>query len=215
MSVVLELQRELLKTDGDIVNQLQKALFISTKLNLRKLKKWVRCELDGYIDVDVPDYRMLTGKPTVMNPFRGPMPLIIQDVQFARKINIAPMGDSVSAIQNLLRSEGDTIRCLFEPGIRNYMMSLMTPKNMEPYLVIGKHHLEDILNKVKTELLEWTLKLENDGIIGEDLSFTVNEKKIAERDEDKLTPTVVLNFIGSMSNSQLQQFSPHGKQFTE
>lgn len=61
-----------------------------------------------------------------------------------------------------------------------------------------------ILDAVRNAILEWSLKLEQDGIRGEGLTFTPEEKKTADRAAYSVT-----NFFGSVHNSQIQH-GTHG-----
>lgn len=47
--IVLELQREALSSNGDILSLLRKAYIIARKLDLKDFEKWVSCELNGYV----------------------------------------------------------------------------------------------------------------------------------------------------------------------
>jgi hypothetical protein len=57
-----------------------------------------------------------------------------------------------------------------------------------------------MLDAVRTIILNWSLKLEEDGILGEGLVFTPKEKKAAEN-----IPQNVTNFYGPVQSSQIQQ----------
>ena len=56
--------------------------------------------------------------------------------------------------------------------------------------------MHSVLDIVRNNILEWTLKLEEKGIMGNDMTFTSEEKKQAS--------TIIYN-IGAMNNSQIQQ----------
>jgi hypothetical protein len=66
-----------------------------------------------------------------------------------------------------------------------------------PHSVVPK-----ILDSVRTIVLNWTLRLEQEGIQGDGLSFTANEKAAAAQ-----LPTSVTNFYGPVLNLQIQQAS--------
>ena len=83
---------------------------------------------------------------------------------------------------------------------------------VEYYLIVATHQLKGIMGAVITEIIQWTLKLEADGILGEGMRFSDAEKSRAVKNEDKLTPTFILNFIGRMDHSQIQQYSPGASQ---
>lgn len=56
-------------------------------------------------------------------------------------------------------------------------------------------------------VLEWALKLEEDGIMGDKMIFTEKEKEIAKAENYTIN-----NFYGEVSNSQIQQNSNNSSQ---
>lgn len=78
--IVIELQREALKSDFDIMNLLRKAYLVARKLKLQEFEDWVNNELNGYKDADkIPDYRLLRGEIKAWNPSYGWIPVILQN----------------------------------------------------------------------------------------------------------------------------------------
>lgn len=90
------------------------------------------------------------------------------------------------------------------------------PKSIELQLLQSIHPLVDpklhirpasvlgIIQTVKTIILNWALKLEEDGILGEGLTFS-------PKDQERATSSSVshvTNFYGPVSQSQIQQQSP-------
>lgn len=65
-----------------------------------------------------------------------------------------------------------------------------------------------IVDAVRTTILHWSIKLEEDGIIGEGLSFTTEERKMAEK-----TSYNINNFFGPVQSSQIQQQTSQSYQF--
>ena len=60
--IVLELQRNALDPNVDVVTLLRQAYLISKKLELSEFEKWVSKELNGYeVSDEIPDYRILHG----------------------------------------------------------------------------------------------------------------------------------------------------------
>ena len=59
-----------------------------------------------------------------------------------------------------------------------------------------------IIDSARTIVLNWALKLEENGILGEGLSFTDREKKVAEQ-----SPQNITNFFGPVQSPQVQQGS--------
>jgi hypothetical protein len=65
-------------------------------------------------------------------------------------------------------------------------------------------HVGGILAAVRNAILEWSLKLEEDGIVGEGLSFSKEEKQAAASNQYHIK-----NYIENMNQSQIQQ-ETHG-----
>ena len=67
---------------------------------------------------------------------------------------------------------------------------------MEPGIFVDKSQIHAILDRVRNMILEWSLDLEGQGIMGDGLTFSQEEKQAA---------TNITFNIGSMSHSQIQQ----------
>ena len=87
-----------------------------------------------------------------------------------------------------------------------------------PALEVSRSSYVAILDKVRNTILNWSLKLEADGILGEGLTFSQQEKKTAAEKEPELRPlvTVYVNnnvAAGKMEKSAVQQASPQGEMY--
>ncbi|CAD6563372.1 hypothetical protein ACFQ3P_43395 [Paraburkholderia sabiae] len=61
-SLVLELQREALNTQGSVGHLLRMAFVVARKLGVSEFERWVSSEMNGYKDADdLPEYRLLSG----------------------------------------------------------------------------------------------------------------------------------------------------------
>ena len=70
--IVLELQKELLSSNCDIVSVLRKAHLIAVKLKLSDFDQWIQYELNGYTDQsECPEYRKLQGILKYYNQYHG------------------------------------------------------------------------------------------------------------------------------------------------
>ena len=77
-----------------------------------------------------------------------------------------------------------------------------SPIIMEIALFISIHHIGEIIERVKNTLLEWTLKLEEEGIVGENMVFNKSEKESAKDVPQQINYYgTVIN--GSVTNSQI------------
>lgn len=97
-------------------------------------------------------------------------------------------------------AEDILVRSLFKELREEDMISVQWADDY-PYIlfVLGKK----ILSAVRNRILEWSIVLEENGIIGEGVSFTEKEKNVAQT-----TPTIVNytnNFYSNVDNTQIQQ----------
>ena len=56
MGIVIELQKQAIDTDSDVVSLLRKAYLVARKLDIKDFEEWINSELNGYTDYDkIPD----------------------------------------------------------------------------------------------------------------------------------------------------------------
>ena len=194
-SIVLDLQNEVTKPDCDIVSVLRKAHLIAAKLGLTDFDKWIICELNGYQNEDtVPDYRKIRGSLKAFNPFRGWIPVMIQDRKTEDDICIRNITNSISGIIALCEQNTDIV-CQFSGRGNAILNNSSDPDfHMEHAVHLPYHSVKDIIEKVKTTILEWTIKLESEGVLGEGMQFDTTEKATA-----KTIPQTINNYYGNTS----------------
>lgn len=199
MSIISDLQHEALDEQSSLVNLLRKALLVANKLNLHEFEKWIECELNGYDDnEDTPAYRDISGTAQVYNPMRGHVPLEIQGADLAEKLTHQKFGNPISEIENYSKNADASacVRLSFGAHIEEKLMASMNFP-LKPSLRVEGAQLKRIADAVRTAVLQWALKLEKEGIVGEGLTFTAVEKK-------KAAEGAITFNIGQMTNSQLQ-----------
>ena len=211
-SLVLQLQNESLDSSVPILDLLRKALVIATKLNITEFQNWINLELNSYENVnEVPKYRKVPGELQAWNPYRGWIPVIIPDEKISEIVSQRNVGQPISEIENLLNNpENNSILAI--PLPEKFKLNLMQAAgtDMVPSFIVNSSSLYRIIDSVRNTVLNWSLKLEKDGIIGLDMSFTEKEKEAVS--------TITYNidtFIGQMTNSQLQQGSIDSNQILE
>ena len=67
----------------------------------------------------------------------------------------------------------------------------------------SKAELRKIISAVRNRILDWSILLEENGIVGEGLRFTDNEVKTAR--ESQVINNYTNNFYSTADNSQIQQ----------
>jgi len=205
MSLVEELQREALDPKVSVADLLRKALVVAVKLNLGKFRTWVERELNGYEGVvDVPGYRVIMGDVKVVNPFRGHIPFISQNSDLMKTISTHKERCPVGTLQQLLSGDAPYFVIPFAPAMRNALMGL---DPMTPELLISRTAYISLVETVRNEVLTWSLKLEEDGILGQGMSFSPQEKQLASANADTLAPSINITVVGNMTDSAIQQGS--------
>ena len=182
-SIVLELQNEVTKPDCDIVNILRKAHLIAAKLNLSELDKWISCELNGYRAGDsIPDYRKVRGVLRAFNPYHGWIPTMIPDTELENSICDRSVPNSISEIVTLCsKSENGLIAEFTGEQLDFFNKMFDSPLPMRYALHLSGSAVGDIIERVKNAVLEWTIRLETEGILGEGMQFNSVEKETAKR----------------------------------
>lgn len=181
-SLVLGLQNEITRSGCDVVNVLRKAHLISSKLDLAQFDQWTQYELNGYPGPGYcPEYRKVRGVLKALNPYRGWIPTVIQNDDFEKKICERKTVNSISEIISLGKSSDDGwLIYEFSGEQLEYLNSLFKPPVPMTYkLYIPSTSIADIEEKVKNTILDWTLKLEAEGIVGENMVFSEKEKNCA------------------------------------
>ena len=189
-SLILQIQTEAIYNQSSVLELLNKALIIAKKLRLEKFEQWTELELDGYTSYDdLPKYRFVEGVLKYKNPFHGWQPLLLDDEKINSIISKRPVNQPVSEIQSLIE-QGDKVK--------NYMLQTMPQDldlllrrnfdipNYELSIHIDPSQMKGVLEAIKKNILLWSLELEKLNITGDELSFTDEEKAIADKFEDKL-----------------------------
>lgn len=187
-SVILELQEAALNKSNDITDLLRKCLLVATKLKLDDFKNWINSELRGYTNnsgiSEVPRYRKLRAQIRVHNPFNGMIPFYMpeefEDVLCNIKLE-TPISNVVSIIEShRSRSEDRRGEPIFplDSHQKLFLMERMEIP-MEPVRTISVTQLDMIIDAIRSTILEWALQLEEEGILGEGMTFSSEEKRKA------------------------------------
>ena len=195
-SIVLELQNEIVSSNCDVVNVLRRAHLIASKLRLTDFDKWIQYELNGYPDSEsCPEYRKVRGILKAFNPYRGWIPTLIQDNKVEKMICERKLVNSISEIISLCESSKNVLTLEFS-GEQLALLDKMfdSPLPMRYALHVTTTAVKDIEEKVKNTILEWTLKLEAEEIVGENMTFSKKEKDRAIN-----IPQTVNNYYGNTS----------------
>lgn len=206
-SLVLEIQRLATENQGDISDLLRKALLAATKLKLEDFKDWVSKELNGYRDGDVPRYREVRASVYLKNPYHGLIPVFFPSDEIADAFCNIEIRDPIGNIVSILSKQDDSKTgpiYPLTPNQVNFLISQQGGLNIPPVRTISSSVLATIVDAVRTNILEWSLKLEEKGILGEGMAFSQEEKDVAFKSHE----INIHNFqgiLGNVENSSVTQ----------
>lgn len=199
--IVLELQQEALCKDADIESLLRKAYVIAKKLKLKEFEKWIKLEQNGYSTKKVPEYRYIQGQIKARNPYYGWIPVVLS-YDMEKILSNVPAREAISALIGLYESDNDTL--IFNMGSDiNQKLSELVDFETVFCVQFGKNQIYRIISTIQNKILDWALLLEENGIIGEGLSFTEEEIKKAEH--TAVINNYTNNFYSSVKDIDLQQ----------
>ena len=209
--IVIELQRDALDSNVDTVTLLRKAYLVARKLQLNDFQEWVQNELNGYYhDSAIPSYREVRGELKGLNPMRGWISVLIPDDELYEAICKRKLLQSIPEIMSLL-NKGSGVVMPFGGSVAA-TLSQWVGFSTDYRLNIFENTVEAIVETVRNHILDWAISLEENGIVGEGLVFTEEEKQQAKQ------PQIVHytnNFYGSADNSQVQQGTNSSEQSKE
>lgn len=207
-SIVLELQRDALDRNVPISDLLRKALIVSKKLKISEFETWVTNELNGYGESeDIPDYRQIRGTVKCWNPYHGWQLVIFPDHEIEEKLSQRPCGQCIAEIESLVEGKSD-IQMPFPIQLEQQLRKAIHFETQITLIIPGTALIR-IIDVVRTIVLNWSMKLEEDNILGEDMSFTPKERETAKKTSYNIT-----NFYGPVQSPQIQQDATHSIQIS-
>ncbi len=200
--LVSELQSDALDRDIPVSDLLRKALVVSKKLGVKHIEKWLNYELSGYDNnKEIPPYREIHGQIKVQNPYHGWQPVIFENSSEEAYLTRRKIGQPVGELDSLNTGESHDLQIKLPPLTVNRLMAGMDVQ-LPPALIASSTEIIGILDAVRNNVLRFSLQLEQEGIHGEGMSFSKEEKQTAAQITYRLA-----NNIGSMQDSQIQQHS--------
>ncbi|MDD5168158.1 MAG: hypothetical protein PHN75_05030 [Syntrophales bacterium] len=206
-SIILEIQKLATEKNQDISDLLRKALLVASKLKLTDFRAWIENELNGYQNGPVPEYRKLRATVRLKNPYHGLIPVFFPTAEMADifcNIHIRdPIGNLVSILEKQGAGKSDPIYPL-TPEQELFLVNHQDSLGLPPIRTVSSSKLATIIDLVRTKVLDWSLSLEEKGILGQGLTFSEDEKKMAVS-----SPSInIQNFqgvLGDVTNSTLSQ----------
>lgn len=186
MSLLDEIQSDLVNESADIANTLRKAKILASALGVSEFREWVDFELGGYPDQDkVPNYRRY--HPANLGTFFGPFNSGVKNMV----LPTATLPDVIKEFaENLIFTDG--VGALKAQGQSNTQRKW--PQEMvvlardyfhvegmalaDAHQPIPTHVISGILDQVKNKLLEFVLGLQENSITSKDLDNRTVEPEV-------------------------------------
>lgn len=191
MSLVEEIQAGALNRDVPVADLLRRVKLAAAKLKLPKTLDWVDNELNGYggEDKDLPEYRVAAGSLWVTTFHHGTRPAT-GDPDSIAMLSMSFFREPVGSLEALLTSQPGTITMPINPDLAR---AIKNHGHNASYAVhFSKNVLVSIVDTVRNLILDWAIDLEAEGIVGEGVSFTVEETEKAAQ----ATPNVHITNYG-------------------
>jgi hypothetical protein len=206
-SLVLQLQQECMDSQIPVLEILRKALVVARKLCLTDAQVWIEKELNGYDTGDAPPpHRLIKGEIRAWNPYHGWIPILYDDAKEAELHSKCYVGQPVGELEELIRhGKGGNLQFPFGPELQKRIMDGMGVP-LQPTRILNQASVKGVLDSVRNMVLEWSLQLEKNGILGEGLVFSTREKQAAA------SASYITNYNGPVTHSQVQQGSPNATQ---
>lgn len=195
MKAIIELQKRAMDSSTDIVELVRYAYVIAYKLNLQDFADWCNAELEGYSvhhNVSVPEYRCVKGTIKVSG-YKG----YVNSYKFSdpdKNARLSRMGfpSDILTLIKLIKTKDDFLNVKLSQNVEQSIID--DPENIfvdQAYLEVHISEFERIFAMIRKTILDWTLKCERQGILGDEWIFTDKEKEMAKN---------ITYHIGSVQN---------------
>lgn len=178
LPLVLQLQRDALNSSVRVSDLLRKAKVAAVKLGIEEMAEWVEQEFNGY-EKEVPPYRVLHGKPVLIDAYGASSSLNGRDSAEYMRLSTRDIGCGIEKIVAFLENKCDLF-CRFSQEFIADMHAIYGDNCYDGGTVIGQEMLCSVISSVRNVILDWSLKLEAAGILGEGFTFTPKEKELAK-----------------------------------
>ena len=181
-ALVPELVNAAIDTSISLGDLLRRALVVARRLAIPELVEWLNSELNGYDSESVPAYRRIQGQLMAENPFRGTIPFFPSPdiVELLSDFEVRQ-----SAFELIRLAQNPTsVFSHFPPNVEHTLMKMMQESNgitMRPVLKFSPVQVQGVIEKVRSQVLDFALDLESKGVLGEGMSFSQEEKQIVQQ----------------------------------
>lgn len=176
------------------------------RLQLPEWVTWLGHELNGYGPDDaIPVYRHVQGE-VLIDGHHGLKGVVFPSAEAAARWQLCHFDTPVDEIEGWC-AESDDIHMQFSSREADAMRAACGT-NCTPLRRFTLASMNRILGAVRNQVLNWALQLEKEGILGEGMSFTSQERQQAQQ----VAPVTHIHINGDAHGLQVMQNSPGGQQ---
>jgi hypothetical protein len=203
-SIILELQADAMNDNVSIQSLLRKAYAIAIKLSVENSRQWIEAEMNGYdAGNEVPMYRRIKGALQAVNPVRGPIPVQVGDNEMEDTVSVFHFRQSIAEIEGIISKHGKGFLIPFT-GSQLSSLQDFFQSDFPFRLSFSATSLIPVVDNVRNTILQWALKLEQEGVTGEGLSFSLDEVKKAHMSK-QININNFQGVLGDVTDSELNQ----------
>ncbi len=174
--LVLELQSAAMDRNRSVADVVRMALVVATKLNLADFKNWCEKELRGFEKEAAPAYRKVHGQLKAWNPYRGWIPVVVQERETMEQLSEREIGQPIAELEQL-NSRGEDKTQMQVPLPHHILESVFGDTQefqlgLVPTLLVDRSQVVGILDAIRNAVLTWSLDLEKQGVLGEGMTFS-------------------------------------------
>ncbi|HEX8532806.1 MAG TPA: hypothetical protein VF662_01430 [Allosphingosinicella sp.] len=177
VNLVEEIQAAALNRDVSASDLLRRVKLAAAKLKLSETLDWVDSELSGYTcaDEDLPAYRIAAGS-LMATTFHHGTRLAQGDPESISLLSLSLFREPIGGLEAMIGAGSGHV---VMPIPTELAKAIRGHSNATYSVHFSKNVLVSIVDAVRNLVLDWAIKLESEGILGEGVSFSMEEKKRA------------------------------------
>lgn len=186
--------------DSSATDLLNKALVAATRLGDARMVEFATKELNGYRGEELPEHRKLKGQLKARTPWTNweVAPIGTEQLAFLLETRF---GEGVAELEDLISTTGSgLVQVIPSPSQQKVLRNIFSAADDVTFAqFVTKSAVVQCLQRSRSMVLDWALKLEANGVLGEGLTFSSKEKQAA--------PHITNNLInhGVMHHAQILQ----------
>lgn len=197
-SLIVEIQQAALDAKLPMESLLRRVKLAAAKLNLSALEEWVDSELNGYSET-LPEYRILRGQPAAWNPYNGWIPISGGSPKVMEMISQARVGQAVAGLSDLVRSEtSNELHYPLPPRQVSVLNDVLDFQTARIVIKLPRGAIVGILDAVRNRVLDWSIEMERQGVLGEGMTFNTHEREAARMAMNTYNIGSIGNFAGNL-----------------